>query len=160
MRHLAVLALALFLLGCGSESRSPSRITLALTQVPSAYGPEARVIVKLWGYDRGLADASASMIASWRLPLDATSVLELDLPADPHELIDQGAGPVRAEEAGYYFDVHVDVNGDDQLCPGDLRQDYGVAEPAFFVAVLPSSLTVPLTLIEAGRACEPALPGS
>jgi hypothetical protein len=157
MRLLARLILPLFLIGCGSGSESQT--TLTLTQMPSAHGPEARVIVALWGYDRYLADAGASLIASWQLPLEPTGVVELDIPDEPHALIDQGEGPVAADQAGYYFQIHVDVDGDGQLCPGDLRQDYAVADQEFFDAV-PTSLTVPLAPIEAGRACESAQQGS
>lgn len=157
MRRLSTVLLPLLLLGCGS---SGTETTLTLTQLPTDAGPEARVLVKLWGYDRSLADAAASPIGFWQLPLDASGVFQLDIPEDPHTLIDQGQGPVPASEAGFYFKVYVDLDGDGQLCPGDLHQDYDVTDQEFYDAVVPSSITVALAPFEAGRPCEPAPTGS
>ena len=115
---------------------------LSETEFPS----EARAVVTLYGFDVALADAAASVIAEYRLALPG-SALTVDIPDSPHELIDQGNGPVPVDRAKFYFNVFIDLNGDGQICPGDLRQDFDVS-PFETFATPPSSID--LALIEIG----------
>lgn len=149
MRPLPLVLLFSSLLGACGDTQT----TLTLTQLPADTGPEARAVVTLYGFDELLADAAADVIGRWQLPLDASGVVVLDVPADPNTLIDQGSGPVSEADARYYFIVHVDVNGDGQLCPGDLRQDYDNTDVQFFDTV-PESFSVALAPIDADRSCE------
>src|SRR5262245_1963851 len=137
MTRLALVTM--ILAACGSGST-----TTTFTLSETAFSPEARAHVTLYGFDTSLADAAASVIAEYRLALPG-GALVVDVPDSPHELIDQGTGPVPAERARFYFDVFVDLNGDGQICPGDLRQDFD-ASPFETFALPPSSID--LTLIE------------
>jgi hypothetical protein len=143
--------------GCSSSASSTS---ITISQAPAgAFPAEARAIVWLWGYDEYLADASATLVASYVLPIVEMSALDVEVPDQPHELIDQGFGPVSAEDARFYFNVYVDLNGDGQLCPGDLRQDFDVTEFATF-AIPPTTIDVAVTEIDSAGPCEPTVPGS
>jgi hypothetical protein len=141
MTRLALLTT--LLVGCGSGSTT-TRFTLSETTFP----PEARADVTLYGFDTSLADAAASVIADYRLALPG-GALTVDIPDSPHELIDQGNGPVPAERAEFYFDVFVDLNGDAKICLGDLRQDFDVS-PFKTFATPPSSIDLAMVEIDTG----------
>jgi hypothetical protein len=121
-----------------------TRFTLSET----TFAPEARADVTLYGFDTSLADAAASVIATYRLALPG-GALTVDSPDSPHELIDQGTGPVPAERAQFYFTVFVDLNGDGTICPGDLRQDFDKS-PFETFAQPPSSIDLAMIEIEPG----------
>jgi len=137
------------LVGCGGGD---SNVELSLTG--QTLGDNARAIVSLYGYNTSVADEAATLIESYDLPAAAT--LDLEIPANPHELIDSAHGPTTASEAKYYFAVYVDVNADGQLCPGDLREDFGADLVTFTTP--PSALSVPMTPIATNTPCRSAAP--
>ena len=118
---------------------------------------QSRAIVWLWGEDRNLADASATLIERYTLTIEPAGRVMVLLPDRPHERIDQGLGPVEIDEATFHFSIFVDVDGDGALCPGDLRQDFVASHLAFFAA-LPASLRIALTPISSSDACMPTTP--
>jgi hypothetical protein len=152
----ALLASCLLVSACSSEGERP-RTSITLSQLPTGTSTSARAVIWLWGYSSSLADARASLIEAYALPIEPGMPVAVEIPANPHEMIDQGHGPVSAADARFYFSVYVDVDGDGQLCPGELRQDFELSPWASF-ATPPTSIDVALTEIDANRPCEPIVP--
>jgi hypothetical protein len=142
------LTLLALLAACGSD-RSDMPTSFVLSQ--STFPAEARAHVTLYGYDSGLADVAAGIVATYVLPLPGGPVI-VDIPDSPHELIDQGHGPVPVDRARFYFAFDVDLNGDGRICPGDLRQDFD-RTPFQTYARPPSEIDLSLVEIEAGGPC-------
>jgi hypothetical protein len=143
----------LLVAGCGSSS-----IT-AISLTPPRGGqlaPEARGIVWMWGTDANVADVGATLIDTYDQRLTGAG-LAIDVPENAHELIDQGFGPVSAENARFYFDVFVDQDADGELCPGDLRQDFEVTAFETY-PVPPQTLSVALSTIPSSEACRSIVP--
>ena len=139
---LAALAGALPACDPGSGAQGTTELALS-SREKFSLSENSRALVLLWGYDRTLADAGATLIS--RFNQSASKLpLKLDVPANPHELIDQGLGPVAQHNAKFYFNVFIDLDGDGQICMGDLVQDYDAADQQFFDYELPASVTFPV----------------
>ncbi|MDI1435367.1 hypothetical protein [Polyangium sorediatum] len=128
--------------------------TLTLAHEPLTLDEPATAHITLWGYDSRLADASATAIRRYTLEVTALPVdLELDIPANPHSLIDQGVGPVAREDAGFYFSLVVDVDRDGQQCEKDLVQDFDRSDFTSFDEEPPQTYKV--FVKEYGSSCTP-----
>lgn len=119
--------------------------------------PESRQTHAIYGHG-GLQDSAATLIvrrseAATTLPL----TLDIDLPSDAVERIDQGSTPVPEEQARFYVSgIHVDLDGDGELCPGaDLEQDYEATPyDSFGPDEVPDSLVVTMKPFSL-TGCEP-----
>lgn len=148
MNKLVWLAL---LVGCGSDS-----ITAVSVTTQEDFTADTRGIAWLWGTATDVADVGASLIASYDRSMTGRGFV-IDVPENPHELIDQGHGPVTADRAEFYFDVFIDLDGDGMLCPEDLRQDYDET-PFQTFATPPKTLSVVMTPIPATETCRSIVP--
>ena len=63
---------------------------------------------------------------------------------EPHNEIDHGWGPPDPEDALYWFDVTVDLDGDGRICPGDLFEDFDARDLQFFRGEAPTDVTIAL----------------
>jgi hypothetical protein len=149
MKRTSAVAIWYVLTACSSGEKTELRTNRV--DFPST----ARVIVWLWGYDNQVADLSASLIRAYDEPANQGPIL-LEIPDEPHRLIDQGLGNVPQERASFYFSVYVDLNGDAQLCPGDLRQQ--VDDLPFYNGAPPETIDAIFTPIETGNACMATTP--
>lgn len=169
----ALLALPLLLAACGGAAQNldpePEPLPAGETFVLDVSGPSgvdlgagATLAVTIYGYDPNLADASASVVHTQRVPLTSLPAeLAIVLPDDAAARIDQGHGPVAEARARYYLHVNIDLDGDGQICGGELRQDYGTDgnTHSFGPAAPEASVPMPMLVIDAGNPCYPAFPG-
>jgi hypothetical protein len=145
-------ALAALAAACSS---SDAVIELTLTGPGEALRMESTLRLAVYGSDLNLADASATLLVEQQHPLHALPLtVPVALPADRHELIDQGYGPVAAEDAGYYLHIEGDVDGDGERCRGDLFPIRESFDTRFFEEKAPERLTIPLMLITNDLGCE------
>ncbi len=157
----AWIIVGLALLGCGGTDAGSAEGTsnaggtiLTLDHEPMTLDQPATAHVTLFGYDHNLADASATAVARYTLEVEALPVdLELDIPEDPHTLIDQEAGPVGPDKARFYFHIAVDVDLDGQLCEEDIIQDFDRSEFTSFATKPPEEHKVFVKRL--GAACRP-----
>jgi hypothetical protein len=148
-----IITLVLVLAACDQTTT----LTLAPPS-PVTFDKPAETYVHLWGYDVHLADASASLIESYRFSVTSLPVSQdLSIPSNLHRRIDQGHGPVSAEDAGFYLSVYIDRNRDGDICEGDFSQDYQRAEPEFFRSGLPSEIEIFVKENDSTYPCRPAL---
>ncbi|HEY0132446.1 MAG TPA: hypothetical protein VGB85_00165 [Nannocystis sp.] len=164
MRHAWLMIPLLVLAGCtGSDggSGSAEHISLEVTFPPEVQpGPQATLVVTLYGYDPGFADASATVIQTDAVPLTATpGMFTIEFPTDAHERIDQGNGPVAFEDARYYFVFYGDLDDDRQICAGELFQDHDNDGPYDFgPGAPPETVTIPMRIVDASFPCRSAYP--
>ena len=148
-----IIPVCLLLAACGSSAAS---FTLH-TEFTETFEQPALAIIHLFGYEKTLADAPASLIETYEIEVgQMPATLDIEIPDAAHERIDQGVGPVTADRAAFYFAVYVDVDGDAQICPGDWSQDFGVAEPQVFDGQPPSTVAVAMKLNDESYVCRPA----
>lgn len=140
-----------FLAGCGSDS-----ITAVSVTTQQDFSADTRGIAWMWGTATDVADVGATLIASYDRPLTGRGFV-IDVPENPHELIDQGFGPVSADRAEFYFDVFIDLDGDGMLCPDDLRQNFDDT-PFETYATAPETLSVVMELIPTSETCRSIVP--
>jgi len=144
---------------CAADDAEPVR--LAVTGPADAeLGAASVLAVTIYGYDPLLADVEASVIDTAELPLTALpATLEIVLPADAHTRIRVGDLPpeVAAADARYYLAVYGDLDGDGEICPGELAKQWD--QRAGFGPDAPAA-AMPITLIPyaADLPCRPALP--
>ena len=114
-----------------------------------------RVRWTLFGTDVNVADAEGSTIADGSEAIDAfPASVRIQLPTNPHGLIDQGFGETRKKDASFWFYVTVDLDGDGRVCPGDLYEDFEGRDKDFFDEEVPRRVTVPMAVIPEDWPCE------
>jgi hypothetical protein len=140
-RALVLAVLALPAIAC--DSSSDGVVELRFNGPSNRLGPDSILQISLWGYEDRVADAAATLILEHRELLRALPVtVEILVPDDPHTLIDQGHGPVAADDAGYYFAFRGDLDGDGRLCQGELVEvgSEGPSYPRTIPAVIEVAL--------------------
>jgi len=141
------------------EAAGDIPVTLTLTgPATSALGASARVHVTVFGYDGNLADVGADRIVVASAAVAALpTTMTFDFPADASTQIVEGA-PVPAGSAVFYALVTVDVDGDGQICPGDLI-DATPASPKGWSSDGPTGpVAVGLVVAGADYTCRSATP--
>ncbi|HTN91559.1 MAG TPA: hypothetical protein VL242_48160 [Sorangium sp.] len=166
--HCVLIAVAVALFGCGEVSTGGGADTgggagtggaadtiLTLDHEPMALEQPATAHVTLWGYDQYVADASATAVARYTFEVEALPVdLALDIPDDPHTLINQGFGPVERSRARFYFSsLAIDVGSDGQICENDFVQDYDRSDFMSFAMEPPAEHRI--FVKESGSECRP-----
>jgi hypothetical protein len=128
--------------------------TLTLEHEPVTFDQPLTAYVTLSGSDRQVADASASVVERYEIEVRALPVeLELTIPKNPHERIDQGHGPTARENANYYFSVTIDVGRDGKVCANDFVQDFDRTDFSVFGEAPPDDYTI--IVKEYGDRCQP-----
>lgn len=120
-------------------------------------GSSSQLTVALYGHDTTLADAPATLLKTFEFPLAALpDTVPIVVPADARERIEfVGKEPLPAENVGFYLVAHGDVDGDGQICPGELMM---AGEPFFFGPEIPSgAVAVPMIVKDAKFGCRSAL---
>lgn len=123
----------------------------------------SRYAIVVYGYDPGVADAPASEILRAEPALDELPAeLAIDWPSDAYTRIDQGYGAVAAEDARYYVKVYGDVDGDGEICAGDLvfGDEVDFFDVSFFGPELPDEpIAQPLKIADESFPCGPVFEG-
>ncbi len=119
-------------------------------------GPSSQLTVSLYGHDTTLADAPATLLETFEFPLAALpDTVTIVVPEDARERIEfVGKEPLPAENLGFYLVVDGHVDGDGQICPGELIR---AGEAFFFGPEIPSGpVAMPLIVKDAKYGCRPA----
>ena len=86
----------LLLAACGSSAAS---FTLH-TEFTETFEQPALAIIHLFGYEKTLADAHASLIETYEIEVGKMpATLDIEIPDAAHERIDQGVGPLTARRS-------------------------------------------------------------
>lgn len=132
MRHLAKLiavsaTLALISLGCSSQDH----IRVTLLGDDSGLTSDSAVTITLYGYDRYLADAPATLISSHEQKIASfPATVTIEVPANPQTLIEKDLdidqNSLEADDSSYYIHVTIDDgNGNSDLpCGVQYTQDW------------------------------------
>ena len=130
-----------------------SELVVTLTGDGATLTDASRVHVLLLGFDPSIADQSANPIARATSTVSALpSDLVLSVPANPEALIEPG--DPAAEDARYYFAIHIDVDDDGQICAGDFQQAFGSDGPTIARLADLANLSIPVELKTADN-CSP-----
>lgn len=90
-----------------------------------------KVTFTIWGYDELAADVSATSIKVASFDLRPQSVpYYLRFSDSDIQSIEYQSGST--DSLRYYITMGIDVDGDGQICNGDLRQNYAVSQPERF----------------------------
>lgn len=96
--------------------------------------------VAVVGFDRALADATATVVAHWGVEIDGLPFsFEAALAPELHDAISPSAGDPSTHT--FYLEAWVDVDGDGELCAGDLEQATGALD-----TIPPQDGTYPVSL--------------
>lgn len=124
------------------------------------YPDDARLHVRIYAYDHRLADVSAVVLKESYVdrPQSDTEYHVAFTGEDLEQALQQyhGSDQIFSDhDAGVYLIWTVDMNGDGQICEGDLRIDYNKMPDLFYgirprSAGLDETVTVYLTPLQAG----------
>jgi hypothetical protein len=133
---LALLFLCYAFLSCGNSNNDSNEnnnantsesSTLSVTVVSSEKAQlenGSRIEIALYGYDENVSDGTGILIARQSKNISVSSVLphesQFDLNHDPKSIV---CDVNSACQEKYYFIVKIDLDGDGQICDGDLIQD-------------------------------------
>ncbi len=120
------------------------------------FGPSSQLTVSLYGRDTTLADVPATLLETFEFPLAARpDTVTIVVPKDARERIEfVGKEPLPAEDVGFYLVVQGDIDGDGQICPGELIRAGGSIS---FGPEIPSGpVAVALIVKDAKYGCRPA----
>ena len=115
----------------------------------------SRVKIKVWGFDRGVADVPATNIKTLeeRFQLDHNYLLTFnqeELNKVEYQVGD-GSEPLR-----YYFTFKIDLNGDHTICPQqDYIRDYDKSDLGFYSADTTRKLDLQIHIkVKSGSQCD------
>lgn len=105
------------------------------------------VYFTVWGYDKFVADVSATAILTTTVPVKPVSeTYALRFSSEDLATVEYQSGG--EDSLGYYLTFYVDVNSDGQRCNGDYRQDFQLLDMQFFDASdMQQALEIPVTLV-------------
>jgi hypothetical protein len=108
---------------------------------------DGNVHFTVWGYDSLVADVAATAILTTSVPVKPVlETYELRFSSEDLDSVEYQSGG--EDSLGYYLTFYVDINSDDQLCNGDLRQNFELLDMQFFSASERiATIEIPTTLV-------------
>lgn len=130
------LSICVFLASCSSntsndsvsqiiddQNSSTSTYSVALKGNDTIASTPSQLVYRLYGYDPGLADVSATLVFEKVITVDTLpTTVTLEWPLNASSLIRPPVSSV--DSARFYLNLQIDIDMDGQLCNGDLAQDY------------------------------------
>lgn len=93
--------------------------------------PTTKVSYWVYGYDNFVADVSATRMGEWmQVPVHSGDFFRIGLDAAAFDLIEYQSGVV--ESLRFYTGFSVDLDGNGEVCNGDLAQNYDVTDFASY----------------------------
>jgi len=121
---------------------------------PLSLGAAAKARISLWAYDSTIADQADTLLAVANTSVNALpSAVSMSVPDDAEGRVTPNSGA--STRLCYYVSVVIDVDGDGQICPGDLRVDYDRASFRQTCTIDEMEKVFFMKLLAAGEACRP-----
>jgi hypothetical protein len=114
----------------------------------------AKVHITLWGFDRGVADAPSTRLSTFEGPItEVPTKVEMQIPIER----DRHVSPSSGDPANlcYYVTLAVDVDGDGQICAGDLRVEEAHVRHAETCSIDAMEKTFTLRTVQKDEKCFP-----
>jgi len=117
------------------------------------HGP-SKAVTSVYVYDRYVADLPANLLRTWTHEIADRSGVKIGF--SERDFIDSVTYTDEddLDRYGYYFSTFIDVDGDGEICTGDLSPDYNYYSPTFAESSEKKiNVTVPMNAVQ-NRPCE------